>query len=185
METLIFNILDGATIAVSDLLFYDNLTKRQRENASAKKLFEKILNSDVEIVHDIDGKPFLKDNTLKISISHSKTKIAVIVSNKNVGIDIEDISEKIFRIAERFLSKKELAKIPQSAENYTLAWAAKETAYKIIGKQATDFRQSLEIQKIEKNDSTGTIFLNVLFENKYLILNYKILNNSVLVWGEE
>ena len=186
METLIFNTLDGAMVAVADLPNDVNLTKRQRESIGAKNLFEKILNQNIEIAHDENGTPFLKDNTLKISISHSKTKIAVIThSQKNVGIDIEQISQKILRIAERFLSKKELEKIQQSPENYTLAWAAKETAYKIIGKEATDFRASLEIQKIEKNNVEKTISLKFIKENKIFIFNYKILNNSVLVWGND
>ncbi|MCL1867333.1 MAG: 4'-phosphopantetheinyl transferase superfamily protein [Paludibacter sp.] len=186
MDTLIFNTLSGATIAVADLPVDANLTKRQGENICAKTLFEKILNQNVEIVHDENGKPFLKDNPLKISISHSKTEVAVIVDReKQVGIDIEAISQKILRLAERFLSKKELEEIPQSTENYTLAWATKETAFKIIGKKATDFRQSLEIQKIEKNDNFGIISLKFLNENKYFIFQYFILKNSVLVWGNE
>jgi len=186
METLIFNILNGATIAVAPLPKDDNLSKRQRENAGAKILFEKILNKNIEIAHDENGSPFIKDNSLKISISHSKIYVAVIIhSEKKVGIDIEDISDRMLQLAERFLSKKELAKIPQSIENYTLAWAAKETAFKIIGKETTDFRKSLEIQTIEANSEIPTISLKFLRKNNIYIFNYKILDNSVLVWGTE
>jgi len=186
METLIFNTLSQATVVVADVPNDNGLTKRERENIGIKKLFENILNKNVEIVHDENGKPFIKDNSLKISISHSKTKIAVIVhSQKTVGIDIEDISQKILHLAERFLNENELEIIPQSAENYTIAWAAKETAYKIIGKAATDFGQSLEIQKIEKNNDTGFVFIKFLKENKDFKFEYKIQDNSVLVWGNE
>lgn len=186
METLIFKASDNATIAIDDLPFDDGLKKRQRENVGAKILFEKLLNRKVEIIHNAEGKPFLQDNSLKISISHSKTKITVIVhSDKNVGIDIEEISPKILHLAKRFLSKKELEKITQSAENYTLAWAAKETAFKIIGKTATNFRTNLEIRKIEQNDSGGIIYLKILNENISLKLSYKIFADSVLVWGNE
>ncbi|MCL2597176.1 MAG: 4'-phosphopantetheinyl transferase superfamily protein [Paludibacter sp.] len=186
METLIFNTLNEAIVAVTKLTADENLTKRQREYAGAKILFEKILNQNVEIAHDENGIPFLKDNSLKISISHSKTYVAVIShSTQKVGIDIEDISDKILRLAERFLSKKELKIIPQSPENYTIAWAAKEAAYKIIGKGATNFRQSLEIQKIEKVSTESTIPLKYINKNKNFIFKFKILSNSVLVWGNE
>ncbi|GHT17926.1 hypothetical protein FACS189429_3150 [Bacteroidia bacterium] len=185
METLIFNTLQGATIAVGNLPNDADLPKRQREQMAAKNVLETLLNKNVEIIHDADGKPFLKDNTLKISISHSKTKIAVIIHpEKNVGIDIEEITPKILRIAPRFLSAKELATIAQSAENYTVAWAAKEAAYKITGKAAVDFSASLEIQTLfAKSKTEGEIELKFLPQKLIIPFYYKILDNNVLVYS--
>ncbi|MDR1653538.1 MAG: 4'-phosphopantetheinyl transferase superfamily protein [Prevotellaceae bacterium] len=189
METLIFRTKEGATVAIDNLPAIDPQSsagnhKRQCEKIAAHKVLEKLLNTKTEIMHDPYGKPFLKDNTLKISISHSKTKIALIIhATKNVGIDVENISPKILKLASRFLSDKELAQIRQSAENYTIAWAAKEAAFKIAGKAAVDFRKSLEIEKIEKGDMENKIILKFLEDGKVLNFYYKILNNNVLVWG--
>ena len=83
-----------------------------------------------------NGSPFLKGSPLYISVSHSKDKVAVIVSELPVGVDIEFITEKAHRLQSRFLTSEEQSKLFDGLSNTyrtiasVRAWASKEAAFK-------------------------------------------------------
>lgn len=94
-----------------------------------------------------------------ISISHSHELCAVIIhEHENTGIDIQQIDEKINRIAGRFLSDEELEWC-KSTRQRTMAWSMKESLYKIYGIGSYVFREQLLIDPfdLEKDESQGTI----------------------------
>ena len=54
------------------------------------------------------GRPYLEDDNLSISISHTKGYVAVIVSDKtDVGIDIEHYAQRIHKVAFQFMRADE------------------------------------------------------------------------------
>ena len=57
---------------------------------------------DEDLIYDTFGKPHLKDGKY-ISITHSFTFSAVVVSLSEVGVDIEKQREKIIKIAPKFI----------------------------------------------------------------------------------
>ena len=93
------------------------------------------------------GKPFRYNCHKHISISHSKDKVAVIISDKSVGIDIQNEVEKIARIQHKFVSDNEAAKLP--AENlipyYHVFWGAKESMYKAHGTKELEFKEHMHV----------------------------------------
>ena len=66
----------------------------QRGFLSVRMLLKAFGYSDFDLFYDGNGKPHLKDGNY-ISITHSYTFSAVVVSSKPVGIDIEKQREKI------------------------------------------------------------------------------------------
>jgi phosphopantetheine--protein transferase-like protein len=94
---------------------------------------------------DDHGKPYLVDSDYHISMSHSRTMVAVVASPHDVGIDIQVIVEKIGRIAKRFLTPEELDRIEPSDHTEVLhvLWGAKESLYKAYGKRQLDFKQHI------------------------------------------
>ena len=67
---------------------------RQEERKGANELLSKILEKEVKITHDENGKPVIQD--YNISISHSKGYLAILLSKAlRVGIDIEYWSERM------------------------------------------------------------------------------------------
>lgn len=98
------------------------------------------------------GKPFARDRSTHFSISHSFPFIGVAVDeSKEVGIDVQTLQEKILRLQHKFLSAEEQALCEQQTGKITLAWAAKEAAFKRYGLGAVDFIRHMPIREMQVN----------------------------------
>lgn len=130
------------------------------------------------------GKPFLRNTTAHISVSHSFPYIAAILDLKSpTGIDIQDLGPKLNKIASRFLNKNEFTFCSDSTEKIGILWCAKETLYKIQGRNSISFRNDLEIKPFELNRN-GTI-IGVLRENNRIRsyqLEYTRINHYIVVY---
>jgi phosphopantetheinyl transferase len=132
-------------------------------------------------------KPFVSDDSLQFSISHSGDVAAAIISQKkNVGIDIEYISDKAKRIAHKFLSEFEMDLLhtkPES-ESYhcTLAWSIKETIFKWYGLGNVDFRKDIQIKSLRTDDLENTAECFFRQTDQMLHVNFIRMNNVVLSW---
>lgn len=62
------------------------------------------------------GKPFLEGSDWQISLSNSADKAAAIVSKKATGLDIQYLTEKIKRIASKFMRDDELIFLDKNKE---------------------------------------------------------------------
>lgn len=117
--------------------------KRQKEWIAARILLEILLGNKTAIGYLPNGKPYLINTNINISISHTANLVAVIINPiLLVAIDIEQISEKVTRVKHKFLSSNELTFIAlhkQPTLSMLLAWSAKETLYKLAGKENIDF----------------------------------------------
>jgi phosphopantetheinyl transferase len=77
----------------------------QRGFLSVRMLLSEFGYADEDLVYDASGKPHLKDGKY-ISITHSYTFSAVVVSSKKVGVDIEKMRHKIIKIAPKLILVK-------------------------------------------------------------------------------
>lgn len=74
--------------------------------AYAKKCVEHYLGRTADLSYYGTGKPYVVDADVFVSISHTGHDLAVAVSDKEVGIDIENKKYRHYiNIAERFLEK--------------------------------------------------------------------------------
>lgn len=172
-----------------DKKHFDNFTNKNRklEWIATRILLKKLLSENKKIIYNKNGKPFLSDNSYKISISHSKKLVILILSKTHdVGIDIENIlSERINKVRSKFLSEKEINSI--NLKNRTsqlyVYWCAKEALYKIFNEKNLNFKQNIFIEPFilkKRGSFKGNITIQKL-TNKFL-LNYLFLNNYVMVW---
>jgi phosphopantetheinyl transferase (holo-ACP synthase) len=77
-----------------------------------------------------NGKPFVENLPVHISLSHSADAIVAAVSKNVVGIDIEKIKPLNYKgIAERFFES-----VPETLEGFFEMWTAKEAIKKATGK---------------------------------------------------
>jgi hypothetical protein len=82
-------------------------TSRKLEFLSVRALLAELLGKDARIVYNKNNKPFLKDGSRFISISHSYKLTAILLStNERVGIDLEYMSTNIGRIAFKFINRR-------------------------------------------------------------------------------
>ena len=152
-----------------------NTEKRKKEWIASRLLLNEI-NPDYSISYNTFGAPELS-NSSNISISHSKGLVAIIISQKQVGIDIEEISEKALRVSSKFVSKNNLKAL--TAEKATLIWCCKEAVFKWHQKGGVDFIADIKLHPFE---TMGKGEIPIEFRNTQLILNYQKINNHYLVY---
>ncbi len=121
-------------VYAADLSSYKS-PKRVQEYLSVRMLLQIALGHEARIDHDEQGKPFLPDEpNARISISHTKNYAALYVSHRReVGVDIEQLSDRILRVKSKFLRERELSLIDEMDKvQLLLCWSAKEALYKLI-----------------------------------------------------
>jgi 4'-phosphopantetheinyl transferase len=187
--TEVFNIKQGlffGLLNLEEFAMANNLTvKRDIETQGKNYLINQLLDKEAMIEYDEKGKPYLKDHTAHISVSHSHDKLAIIINeNEATGIDIELIRDKVLRIKHKFLSDTELEDGGDHIEKLLIYWAAKETLYKIYGLKEVDFIEHLFIKPFTKHN-LGTITgeINLPDFKETFDLNYQLLDNYVLVYA--
>jgi phosphopantetheinyl transferase len=148
--------------------------KRKLEILAVSALLEKMCGN-VKLDYNKYGAPIL-DNNKKISISHSKKLVAIIVSELKTGIDIEIISKRLLKIKDKFISKCD--NINYSQEDLTIAWSTKECIFKWHQKGNISFKDDILIKSI--NHSSKKI--EVSFDKNLFILNFLKINNHFLVY---
>jgi len=152
-----------------------NTEKRKKEWIASRLLLNEI-NPNYSISYNEFGAPEL-DNGNYISISHSKGLVAIIISQQQVGIDIEEISENAIRVSSKFVSENNLNSL--NKEKATLIWCCKEAIYKWYQKGNIDFIADIKIHPFE-NMKKGEITAE--FKNNQLILHYQKIHNHYLVY---
>lgn len=115
----------------------------QRGFLSVRHLLREFGYTDQDLFYDVNGKPHLKDGK-QISITHSFTFSGVIVSDIEVGIDIEKQRNKIAIIAKKFVDY-EFQYLKPEAKDYvrklTVIWGIKESLYKLFATPGMLFRK--------------------------------------------
>lgn len=133
-----------------------------------------------EITYEDSGKPIMAGNF--ISISHSKSFIAVIVSQtQTVAVDIEEYRQQVLRITEKFVRKDESTEF-SSLEDLILLWSAKETLFKLTN--ASYDLLDFSVKKDDEKQLLGSIILNGEKSNN-IKLSYFRNEKFCLVWASE
>jgi 4'-phosphopantetheinyl transferase len=140
--------------AAEEALFdsFKNETRRKQWLSYRVLLDEMLPGRTVILEYDVYGKPSLQNSPLFLSISHSKDRSAVIISDSHpVGIDIERISGRIERITGKFLTPDEEEQIGEEnrLEKLYVVWGAKESLYKIHGKPEVELQRDIQIESFD------------------------------------
>ena len=94
-----------------------------------------LLSHAGDITHNEAGKPLFRG--YHISVTHTKGYAALILSKtKEVAVDIEHFSDRVERIASKFLRKDEKA---EGLDSLLVHWCAKETVFKLFSEDNLQF----------------------------------------------
>jgi len=176
------NLSDEEVETLNSFKSYD----RKVEWLSVRALLNKMVGPSVKIYYNGNRKPYLTDATYNISISHSHKLTSVIISRKKrVGIDLEHMTQKISKLANKFLTFEEESFLTGWGQRYRtyLYWCAKEALYKICDKQGINFRNHILIEPFEL-DCEGIINGAVKTEtiDEKFRLNYFRYQDYSIVW---
>ena len=151
-------------------------TSRKLEFLSVRALLIELLGKEARIVYNKNNKPFLKDGSRFISISHSHKLTAILLST-NIG-----------KIAFKFINRRE--KITRSAESRRyhlyLHWCAKEALYKICDKEGISIKRNITIEPFEVKESgrvNGKVSTDKI--NDSFDLFYTRYDNYAIVWTKK
>lgn len=140
--------------------------KRNLHWLGTRVLLRKMLHTDeyIDSQVDIHGKPYLVNMPYHISLSHSFDYAAVMVSKSGpVGIDIEQVKEKVERIAHKFMRPEEMAFIDTAhkIQQLYVCWCAKEAVYKCYGQKEVSFADNILLQPFAPQNE-GTVSARLL-----------------------
>jgi len=184
-------LLRDFVINENEIVAFDSITNEGRKKqwlVTRKLLFELTNDPNLWITHDDNRKPILNDEQLGISISHTSNYVAILLGkNIKLGIDIEKLTPRIFKIKHKFCSKTEnnyLADDESLLTRLYIIWSAKESLYKMYGKGNLDFRKNLYIHPFEFNPP-GALKAHIKCNDldAEVELYYDQIEDHVLVYG--
>jgi len=152
---------------------------------SIRKLLEQANYTDFDLFYNESGKPNLKDGK-HISITHSFDFSAIVISDKNVGIDLEQQREKIIRIADKFTTKTEQSFLNiheiKKIRLLTIIWGIKEAIYKFYSINGLSFKKHINVFPFdleEENIRAVVNYQNISQEHQAKFIEFE---NHTLVY---
>lgn len=162
---------------------------RRLEYLAARVLLKKLLGKEQKIAHYSSGKPYLPDADLNISVSHTKGYLAIgLHPSKEVGIDIEQVSERVRKVTSRFVRKDELRGVASHISSiqlyeFLLVWSAKESMFKVLNSSEVDFLEHLHVADFSLK--TSGVFIGHEYRTpskRTFAIHYKAQSDFVLTY---
>ena len=158
----------------------------RKQRLAVRALLNTLFDEKVYLSHHDNGKPYLENNPVNISISHTEKYVAVILhEEENVGIDIESLDRDFSAVEKKALSEDEIDDLEDEKRNEQLAiyWCAKEAVFKLLSRYNVDFAEQIEIERFRPR---GEGELEATFtsknEEEEFELEYITFDRHVLVW---
>jgi len=148
---------------------------RLQKLACRATLAELLGKNEICITYSETGQPLLKDN--HISFSHTINSVAVALSKRSVGIDIEELTTRILPLYPRFMSEREIADCDiHNLKDLYYYWCAKEAMYKWYSKKNLDFIEDLHVDKNEKRgiicNKHSVQLVDFYIDNQLVMVSY-------------
>lgn len=137
-----------------------------KENANAKELLKESLKkdyniSDYEIIYNEYNKPYLKNEKIYFNISHSNSTIVLVISDKEIGVDVEYFVYKESIVRKYFTNNEqnEILNSTNKVYDFTRIWVMKEAfvkmkgigiSYGLINVDTTKIKEQIELIENEK-----------------------------------
>jgi phosphopantetheinyl transferase len=123
------------------------------------------------------GKPLLKN--WNISMSDTRGYVAICLSKtRRVGVDIEYLSNRVSKIAERFIRTDEQAR---DVREQLLHWCTKETVYKYYSEQNLDYFE-MRLKAFEMA-AQGSVAVENLKNQETLLVSYLFMDEALLTYS--
>ncbi len=162
----------------------------RKQRLAVRALLDQMFEEKVYLSHHDNGKPYIENNAINISITHTNKYVAVILAeDEEVGIDCESLDRDFSAVEKMALSEDEKDDLDDDKRNEHLAifWCAKEAVYKKMSRYNVDFAEQIEIDDFNPREDG---FLEATFVDKdgdteEINLQYMTFDRHVLVWTAE
>lgn len=126
---------------------------RRREWLAVRCLIQQMVGRQLPIRYLASGKPV--SDEFCISISHTKGYVGVTLSHVPTAIDLEYPSDRVVKLAHRFVSPQELHLVDEDNEIVSLLkiWSAKEVLFKFYDQSDIVFNRHLFVSEMPSSHS--------------------------------
>lgn len=140
--------------------------RRKREWLATRVLLQQIMGPTVRIDYAANGKPFLVPRNAEISISHTEGWVALATSLVPIGLDIEVIGDRAYKVRNYYLQDEEVAILPTTAADRlsTFLWSAKESVYKLVNRTGLELKSDIRLEVVL--DEESDIVLNAMVKGE-------------------
>ena len=149
-------------------------TKRKKE-ALINNILVNTLLPGSKINYNVYGAPILENNF--ISISHTKKLACVLISDVNVGVDIEEISSKPLKLSNKFINNEN--QVLLTKKKALIIWCLKEAIFKWHEKGNISFKKDIIVYNFKINKK-GVV--KARFKNKEILAEFIQIKNHYLVY---
>ena len=159
----------------------------RRQRLAVRALLNELFDEKVYLSHHDNGKPYIENNPINISITHTEKYVAVILHDEEeVGIDIESLDRDFSAVEKKALSEDEIDDLGEERRNEQLAiyWCAKEAIFKRVSVYNLDFAEQIEIERFRPRGEgeLEATFINKDEDEEEFELEYMTFDRHVLVW---
>jgi phosphopantetheinyl transferase len=141
--------------------------------------------TDFDLYYDEFGKPHLKDGT-HISISHSFDFSVIVLSDINVGIDLELRRDLIKKIAYKFAEEEFVYESQHNSDEFvrklTVIWGVKEAVFKVRNEVGISFKDHIFVRPFEIKDEKTTALLDFNAVKRNFLVFFTEIEKYTLVW---
>ena len=160
---------------------------RRREKLAVRALLNELFDGKVYLGHHDNGRPFLQNSLIEISISHTNRYVCVLTHpEESVGVDIESLNRDFSAVEKKALSVEEIENLSEKSRNLHLAihWSAKEAIYKRMSLSDVDFSRQIEIKRFTPRESgeIDAVFITRDGQEMEFEVNYETFDNHILAW---
>ncbi|MEE0340090.1 MAG: 4'-phosphopantetheinyl transferase superfamily protein [Bacteroidales bacterium] len=120
----------------------------RKQRLAVRALLDTMFEEKVYLSHHDNGKPYIENNAINISITHTDQYVAVILNDEDeVGIDCESLNRDFSAVEKKALSDEEIGDLEDEQKNEQLAiyWCAKEAIFKLTSQYDVDFAEQIQI----------------------------------------
>ena len=158
----------------------------RKQRLAVRALLNTLFDEKVYLSHHDNGKPYIENNPINISITHTAKYVAVILhEEENVGIDIESLDRDFSVVEKKALSEDEIEDLEDEKRNEQLAiyWCAKEAIFKLLSRYNVDFAEQIEVERFRPRGE-GELEATFTYkdEEEEFDLEYITFDRHVLVW---
>ena len=159
----------------------------RKQRLAVRALLNTLLDEKVYLSHHDNGKPYLENNPLNISITHTDKYVAVILhEDQDCGIDVESLDRDFSAVEKKALSEDEIEDLEDEKRNEQLAiyWCAKEAIFKLLSRYNVDFAEQIEIERFRPRGegALDATFIDKNEDEEEFELEYITFDRHVLVW---
>ena len=180
------NLCSVPSDELEEISYIRNASLRKQKLA-VRALLDTLFEEKVYLSHHDNGKPYIENSSINLSITHTAKYVAVIYNDtEEVGLDCESLDRDCSAVEKKALSAEEIEGLDEDKRNEQLAiyWCAKEAVFKKMSQHNVDFAEQIEIDDFRlkgEGELDATFIHKDGFEEEFE-LQYMTFDRHVLVW---